>query len=457
MKITAKDHVYSTTSSNTHHIWNDGTKANLLANNKIFTFNGQWISGSPWERFGKYNSYVVIRKDGHVKIISAHSGELVPGSTEDLLIYLKQNQGCLQKPKSPFALELDPTYVCSSKDCGARCFSSAYRKESPGASIPTNTLKEIVVDFASNGGLILRLDGGGDPLCHPAVRNGEITELAYDLFLKSTILTSGDLLSKSNLQRIVRSNCYLRISLNAANSKTRRLFHGNSVELDNIFRAIEKYANLRNIENPDLPIGSTYLLDLINYREVADCAKRARESGINHFSVRRILGPSNLRSNFNEYQIKEIDEFFKKTMELSSEEFKVFLPWRGVNEPDLNPSKQDFNAERCWQSTLKTVVEPDYKSRGYKIQLCGRYRGNGVGQKMQLPELYASTTGKDWISKWQNSFDTYLPSREMLLNTCVSCLDRGFILMIDELTNFLKDFPEGYSLYHLNNTSNRIK
>ena len=422
--------------------------ATLTFKNQIYDFKGQWVYGNAWERFGLYNKYVVLRDDGEIFKLNAHAGELAPGSTEDLVKTIMRLDLDSCQLNAPLTIELDPTYTCYSKDCGSHCFSAEYRLENPRLSIPTNTIEDILNTFSDAGGLIVRFDGGGDPLAHKDVRNGYLVALAHKLGLKTTILTSGDALTSTNLELLGASNCYLRISLNAATDKTRQIFHGNKSSVTKIFNQISSFSQWLKVNNPTLPIATTYLLSDKNYSEVYDCALQAKEAGFNHFSVRRILGPDSLRSNFSEDQLEEIDAQFEKIKNISDNTFRSFLPWRNLNQPDLNPSANDFIAATCWQSIFKVIIEPSHE-KNYRAQLCGRYRGGGIGQKMQLPALLESNDGLDWLSLWQDSFLKYKYKRSELPFTCISCIDRGFIKMIDNLISFLGNTKNDFEILHL--------
>lgn len=425
-------------------------KAAIDINENTRLFDGKWIEGSAWQRFGLYNSYVVIRADGRVLKIPAHAGELVPGATEDLIDAIKSFDYCLGYPAAPLALELDPTFRCASRDCGGACFSAEYRAQAPTATISTALLKEIIEDFHSRGGRIVRFDGGGDPLLHPAVLSGEVVEFAAQLGLKTTILTSGDWLERANLDRIAESGCYLRISLNAGTNKTRSVFHGNRYSLSKIIAATKRFINALNRVDPEIPVGATYLLSHLNYKEVLSSAYLARSAGIRHFSVRRILGPAKLRPNLSISENNEAEELLLKVKSLHSNGFRVAVPWRALEEDDLNPKERDFGAAQCWQSTFKTVVEPDPVSGGARAQLCGRYRGSGVGQRMEMNPLMLFSSGDGWVSKWRASFDTYPVTRQQLPHRCVSCIDRGFIVMMDGLLRFLRGHRRDFRILHLN-------
>ena len=426
-----------------------GERAILETGGRELSFHGRWVREGPWERFGRYDRYVVVCDDGVVEVVPAHAGELVPGSTEDLVAVLRTYDPASGRPAAPMTLELDPTYRCASRDCGGRCFSAAYRRLAPTASISTEQLEAVIRDFAAAGGRVVRFDGGGDPLVHPAVRDGGLPELVGGLGMKSTILTSGDLLAATDLERIGRAGCYLRVSLNAATDATRRRFHGNRSSIEAIFSRLERFAAWLASERPTLPIGATYLLDIGNYREVHACALRAREAGVRHFSVRRVLGPADLRPAFSPDQVREAEALCAAVAALDSDRFRVFVPWRQVDEPDVDPSAGQLDVQRCWQSTFKTVVEPDPHGDGFRAQLCGRYRGSGVGQAQQMPPLVRSVAGTGWVEAWRASFTAYGWSREVLPRTCVSCIDRGFILMMDRLLRTVGAPPRGFEILHL--------
>jgi hypothetical protein len=423
--------------------------ATVRAGGRLYTFDGRWIEGSPWQRFGLYNSYVVIRSDGALLKMPAHAGELVPGSTEDLLAALRALDSTHSHPPAPMTLELDPTFRCASRDCGGSCFSVVYRSRAPNASIPTPLLKAIIHQFHEEGGRILRFDGGGDPLLHRDVRSGELIEFAAERGLKTTVLTSGDALDHADLERFGRSGCYVRLSLNAATDRTRQLFHGNKVLLHRILTSVERLVGCLARFGSQTPVGATFLLSPINYQEVLTCAHLARDAGVRHFSVRRILGPNTLRPRFIHSQKERLSELLAEVQRLHSENFRVAVPWRPVDEPDLNPAAGDFTASRCWQSTFKTVLEPDPVGTGARAQLCGRYRGSGLGQRFALPTLFSLSSGTEWVAHWRRSFTDYPIAREDLFGMCVSCIDRGFITMVDRLMRFVGDPRTGFRVLHL--------
>ena len=94
-------------------------KARVDLDGNTRVFEGKWIHGTPWQRFGLYNSYVVIRADGRMLKIPAHAGELAPGSTEDLIAAIASFDSTRGYPSAPLSLELDPTYRCASRDCAS--------------------------------------------------------------------------------------------------------------------------------------------------------------------------------------------------------------------------------------------------------------------------------------------------------------------------------------------------
>ncbi|MFC7489460.1 MULTISPECIES: hypothetical protein [unclassified Knoellia] len=394
---------------------------------------GEHVPGTHWDRFGKYNAIALERADGAILAIRAHAGELVPGSTEDLLDFLKACNG--RHPVAPFTLELDPTYACSSVSCGGACFSAAYRSLRPKAQISEEAAEAAIRAFAHNGGRVVRFDGGGDPLMHEGVRSGRLVVKANELGLRTTILTSGDLLHRSSWEAIIDSDCYLRVSLNAATTPTRREIHGNKVDMAKLWAVLARISQYAmKVSGP--PVGATFLLTAMNYHEVAEAARMARDAGIRHFSVRRVLGPDQLRPQFTTTDLETLPELLADARGMSNDDFVVFTPFREVNEPDLSPQSGQIAASSCWQSTFKTVMEPADQDSKVRVQLCGRYRGDGVGQVTQLPAIATSAEPSSWVSDWRNSFHAYPHSRPSLLRKCTSCIDRGFIEFMEALIEF---------------------
>jgi hypothetical protein len=207
-------------------------------------------------------------------------------------------------------------------------------------------------------------------------------------------------LHRTNLHRIAEHDCYVRVSLNASTDKTRRAFHGNAISLSSILASVERLLNCLSINRSEVPVGATFLLAPTNYAEAADCARLARRVGIRHFSVRRILGPPWLRPYFNKEAERHLMDLVAEIGEMHSNDFRVAVPFRPINQDDLDPRAGDFTAGRCWQSTFKTVLEPDPATRGARVQLCGRYRGGGGAQRLALPALFVLRPNEEWLYRW---------------------------------------------------------
>lgn len=397
------------------------------------TVHGTLVPGQGWERFGRYNAVRFRREDGAETLLKTHAGELTPGSTEDFLDYLRTCDGA--PPQAPFTLELDATYRCTSPGCGGACFSAEYRRLRPSAEMSSITITTAIREFAKEGGRVVRFDGGGEPLLHEGIRSGRHVVEAAELGLRTTVLTAGDQLPYSDWRSIVDAGCYLRISLNAASAATRRRVHGRRSDVALLWSTLEQICQYSS-RHSGPPVGTTFLLTATNYGEVEQAARRAREIGVSHFSARRVLGPPALRPHLPESAVRELDDLLAATQMLGTEDFVVMVPSRTLAEPDLSPRDGDFAARECWQSTFKTVLEPADSPDQVRIQLCGRYRGGGVGQLTTRPALAANVDPSRWVGTWRSSFIDHQSSRPALIQECISCIDRGFIATADALVDF---------------------
>lgn len=407
------------------------------------------INKKRWDGFGLSNA--ILLSTGNKKvIIPGHNGEIVPGFIEeDLMPAIKEviETGRL---KYPIIAEIDPTWKCRSiNNCGGHCFSALYRK-GKSFSIPIKQIEKFIQEFVEGGGKIVRWDGGGEPLLYQWIRNGELIEKCAKYNLKQTILTSGDRLSDANTTSFIDCNVYLRTSLNAATNETHKRFHGCPQPLTEIIKALEKYISKKKnaLLHDYTPTGATFLLSHLNYKEVFDCAKLAKEIGIDHFSVRRVLGPKWLRVD-NELIIEEeLKDLFMKIEQLRSDTFVLFIPWRSVTENDIKAFEIDSDC--CWQSIFKTFMEPSIDGKGMNMTLCGRYRGGGIGQLKQIEQTIIDGTNNNYLNSWKYFLQKY--DRKRLINTCPSCIDRGFIVFVNNLLkglNFLGRINFDFQYIHI--------
>jgi hypothetical protein len=406
------------------------------------------VEGGPWERFGLYNCYAVVRDDGAGMRMPAHAGELVPGSTEDLVAVVRRLDVATLLPPAPMTVELDTTYRCPSTGCGGYCFSATYRALAPNVSLAASHLKALIRTFAANGGRILRFDGGGEPLCHPQVRDGSLVRLADDLGLKTTLLTAGDHLPQADIGALIESDCYIRVSLNAGTEGTRRHLHGQQSSLASVLASVKRLTTNIAACGRGTPVGATFILAPENVAEVVLAARRAQDAGMTHFSARRILGPTALRPSFTASQLEQGRELLAEVAAMHSPAFRVSVPWRALDEPDLSPADGELGVERCWQAAFKCVIEPSFSGSSMRIQPCGRYRGNGIGQLQQADPLVETTEASTWVEAWHEALSE--PDRlARLPHVCHSCIDRGFQRLVDGLVGFVGVPVCDFEIHHV--------
>jgi hypothetical protein len=226
-------------------------------------------------------------------------------------------------------------------------------------------------------------------------------------------------LKGSNFDAFIDARIYLRISLNAATDSVHQGFSCIPTSLSSILRIVEEYANRKSCSTvgSNVPLGATFLLSDQNWHELSACASAAKAAGVNHFSVRRVLGPPPLRPGRIDEQA--LAEQYDQARALVDGNFLVFLPWRLAAEPDLPANT--IPATTCWQSLFKFILEPTAHRTEVSLALCGRYRGGGIGQLRQIPPRVLTDAE---IDDMEGTWDDWCKrqDRRSLLATCPSCL-----------------------------------
>lgn len=402
---------------------------------------GRFVFGRGNETFGRWNALVAVHTKPGGTLFRAHGGEIIPGTIDEHIDRIRRN--IAEGTELPVQVDMDVSMACPSA-C-LFCFSSEYRaSRTNGRLMKPQLMMDLIRQCAELGVKVVRFDGGGDPLTHPALPRA--IDLCRKLGLRSAVLTAGDLLNECQIPTFVQARTYVRVSLNAADEATRRTLHGQRTDrygLQRILDTVRSLADRRNSEfgtasTAEMPIGATSMIHPINAAETLAIARRAKQAGFDHLSFRVILGKDH-KVTFTASARNELDAVFDEIRRsVADENFQVFLPTRDVTDRGYVPAHY---FERCRASTHRALIEVGPAPERAALIPCGRYRGHGYrphtdGDRMVFGYLSEEEPLKGvWLGQPMKRLLGSFPQR------CEDCIDRSANLFLRTAETILRTDP----------------
>lgn len=403
--------------------------------------DGHFVFGSGNEIFGRWNALVAAHSAPGAMVFRAHGGEIIPGTIEDHIDRIRRN--IAEGTELPLQVDMDVSMACPSA-C-LFCFSAGYRgSRTTGRLMDTQLMLSLIRQSAQLGVKVVRFDGGGDPLTHPALP--QAIGLCRELGLRTAVLTAGDLLSERLIPVFLRARTYVRVSLNAAEDATRSALHGQHGGRHGVQRILDVIRLLADRRNEafgsagyaEMPIGATSMIHPMNAAETVAIAERAKHAGFDHLSFRVILGDA-LRVDFTEAARSQLTAAFDQIRgAVADENFQVFLPTRDITDEGYVPSRY---FRQCRASTHRALIEVGPAPERAALIPCGRYRGHGYRAGPEEDRLVfghlspAEPLGDVWLGNPMRQLLGSFPQR------CKDCIDRSANLFLETVASILHADP----------------
>lgn len=189
------------------------------------------------------------------------------------------------KDVRPITVEIDPTNICN-HDC-TWCISKEPRKGNE--SLTTDDIKRIVVELAEGGVKSIVYKGGGDPLVYRHII--EILNFTHETGLKIGLETNGGPMTFDHIEVLSKTCDWIRISLDAATSRTHALIHQPKRPNDHekICEAIADLVSYKTSRSSQLTVGINMSVHEVNYDEIISTCKLSAHLGADYIALRNVL------------------------------------------------------------------------------------------------------------------------------------------------------------------------
>jgi MoaA/NifB/PqqE/SkfB family radical SAM enzyme len=282
---------------------------------------------------------------------------------------------------APITVELDMTNLCNHRcpECSGWYFQNR-NSDSLSFNLATDIIRQLAK--AEVRGLIFT--GGGEPLCHPNIK--EVVQLAYNSGLDTGFITNGSLINEE-IARILLDCCtWLRVSLDAASAETFERTHGmdgNAFKkvVDNIALLTKMKSKLKS----KTTIGVGYLTCDYAKNEMYDMATLCKKLGVDYLQFRPLQIHNNGKFEYHRSDIKK--EIFR-CLKQSNTNYKVLY---SKHKYDMMKEKNyGRNYHKCYGQQFATVIAADAH-----VYVCCHMRGY---DKYCLGDLEKNTFEEIWDS-----------------------------------------------------------
>lgn len=256
----------------------------------------------------------------------------------------------------PISCEIDPSNLCN-HSC-VWCISGKFRKREK-CYLETNKLLDIISQLAEAGVKSVTFTGGGEPLTHPDITLA--LHFVRERGMEVALVTNGGLLDKDKCEAIAKTCQFVRISLDAGEEDTYIKLHK---PRRNTLREILNWIGyLRNL-NPDLDIGTAFLVHPYNYDEIYSATFLVKGVGASYIQIRPVFmrGMSLSEKILIEMRRQIHDSIIK----YSDDNFKIYPIIHRFEELHF----QDKNFDECMGHNLLGVI-----GANGKMYLCCQLRG----------------------------------------------------------------------------------
>jgi len=282
----------------------------------------------------------------------------------------------------PITVELDMTNLCNHRcpECSGWRFQNRDTN-----SLSIELAKDIIRQLAGAGVRGLIFTGGGEPLCHPYIK--EAVKLAHNLNLDVGFITNGSLIDEE-ISRVLLEKCtWIRVSLDAASAQTFKTIHGlDGDAFDKVVNNIALLTKMKRKLKSITTVGVGYLTCDYTKDEMYDMTALCKKLQVDYLQFR----PMQLNNNGKfEYHRTNIEGEIFRCLKQSSDGYKVLY---SKHKYDMMKQKgYGRSYGKCYGQQFATVIAADAR-----MYVCCHMRGF---DKYCIGDLQKNTFLEIWDSR----------------------------------------------------------
>ena len=286
------------------------------------------------------------------------------------------------KNVAPITLELDMTNLCDHRcpEC-----SGYYSQERGAASLPWHLTSKIIKQLAKEGVRGIIFTGGGEPLCHPQIK--QAVELAHRLGLDIGFITNGTAINKEIAQVLLKCCVWLRVSLDAASKRIFKKVHGlDGDSFEKVIENIKLLVQTKKKMRSKTTVGVGYLTSDYTKSEMFVMTKLCKNLGVDYLQFR----PMQIHKDGKFiYHRSDISKEIAQCLIESTDTYKVLYSKHKYDM--MRESNYGRNYNKCYGQQFATVIAADAK-----VYVCCHMRGF---KKYCLGDLRKNSFSEIWDSK----------------------------------------------------------
>lgn len=265
--------------------------------------------------------------------------------------------------------------------CSHRCPLCTSRDFLDTRTMTLEQAKDIILQLKAVGVRAMGLGGGGDPTCHPHLK--EVIEFIAQNDIEVSLTTNGQLLNDGLIDTIIKHCTWIRVSLDADGPPMFKRMHGmDEASFNRVVENIGKLVQTKRNLDSDIVLGVTYLIGPHTVEGVYKATALAKKLGVDYIRIRPFFTWDDAKKNITEdmpaiqtlstkrdgsqrafppkavreAKAEEIFKELERCKELEEEHFSVSYPQDRFQTIHGQPKRIH---KRCYVHHFTTVISAD--------------------------------------------------------------------------------------------------
>lgn len=175
--------------------------------------------------------------------------------------------------------------ITLTNNCNHKCPLCTSRDFLDKRTLSYEQVKDIILQLKTVGVKAIGLGGGGDPTCHPNLK--EVIEFIAQNDLEVSLTTNGQLLTAEIIDAAIKNCTWIRVSLDSDSPTMFKRMHGmDEAAFYQVIGNISKLVKAKRKLQSETVIGVTYLIGSHTVEGVYNATALVKKLGVNYIRIR---------------------------------------------------------------------------------------------------------------------------------------------------------------------------